>query len=149
MITLRTFVALSVAALATACAGPQAATDSSSSPPSAAEHATHHPEARESAPLAAMEPRMKAMREMHERMMNAKTPEERNAMMADHMQAMQDGMRMMKGMGGMGAMPDPKGMPGDMARRQQMLEQRMDMMQMMMEMMMDRMPVVPAKPSGQ
>jgi hypothetical protein len=29
--------------------------------------------------------------------MNAKTPEERNALMAGHMKAMQDGMGMMKG----------------------------------------------------
>ena len=30
--------------------------------------------------------------------MNAKTPKERNARMADHMKAMKDGMGMMKGM---------------------------------------------------
>ena len=42
-----------------------------------------------------------AMREMHEKMAQAKTPEERQALMADHMNAMQGGMQMMKGMGGM------------------------------------------------
>ena len=95
---------------------------------------------------------MKAMQEMHKKMMNAKTPEERNALMAEHMKAMQDGMGMMKdmggmaGMGSMGAMPDPKDMPAEMAKRHRMMEQRMDMMQMMMEMMMDRMPPPPAKP---
>jgi hypothetical protein len=93
---------------------------------------------------------MKAMREMHEKMRSAKTPQERDALMADHMTAMHDGMGMMKGMGGMGGMVgmgDAKGMPADMSRRQQMMEHRMEMMQMMMEMMMDRLPppVVPAK----
>lgn len=86
-------------------------------------------------------------------MMNAKTPEERNALMAGHMKAMQDGMGMMKGIsgkggkgpmggtGGMGAMTDPKGMPADMAKHPQMMERHMDMMQMMM----DRLPSSPAK----
>ena len=92
---------------------------------------------------------MKAMQEMHQKMISAKTPEERNALMADHMKAMQGGMSMMKGMGamdgkgsmeGMGAMADAKGMPADMAKHHKMMEQRMSMMQMMMEMMMDRMP---------
>ena len=36
-----------------------------------------------------VEPRMKAMQEMHQKMMHAKTSEERNALMADHMKAMQ------------------------------------------------------------
>ena len=72
--------------------------------------------------MAAMEPRMKAMQEMHQKMMNAKTPAERQALMADHMKAMQGGMAMMQGMspmGGMGAMgaaSAPMAMPGDMAK---------------------------------
>ena len=135
MASLRTLVSLSAAALVTACAGPGAVTATSSSAPAASA----------SAPMAAMEPRMKAMQDMHQKMMNAKTPEERNALMAAHMKAMQDGMGMMKGMGGMGAMADPKGMPADMAKRHGMMEQRMEMMQMMMEMMMDRLPPSPAK----
>jgi len=158
MTSLRTLAALSVAALATACASPGGVT-ASPSPPPAAERAGH-PGGGASAPMAAMEPRMKAMHEMHEKMMNAKTPEERQALMADHMKAMQDGMGMMKDMsamggmggkapmGGMGAMADGKGMPADMAKHHQMMAQRMDMMQMMMEMMMDRMlpqPPAPAK----
>ena len=85
---------------------------------------------------------MKAMQEMHQKMMNAKTPEERNALMADHMKAMQGGMGMMKGMS---AMADSKGMPDDMAKNHKMMEQHMAMMQMMMEMMMDRLPPPPAK----
>jgi hypothetical protein len=154
MTTLRTLIALSVAALATACASPGAVTAASPSPTPVDEHAGHHPEASASAPMAAMEPRMKAMQEMHQRMMNAKTPEERNALMAEHMKAMQGGMGMMKGMGamdgketmeGMGAMADAKGMPADMAKRHKLMEERMTMMQMMMEMMMDRMPPPPAR----
>jgi hypothetical protein len=77
---------------------------------------------------------MKAMQAMHDRMLAAKTPEERNALMAEQMKLMQSGMGMM-GRTGPGAMA---GKPGDMAARQGMMEQRMDMMQSMMQMMMDR-----------
>ena len=95
--------------------------------------------------MAQMANQMKAMQEMHNKMMTAKTPEERNALMVDHMKSMQDGMGMMKGMGGMGAMSGPKAPPADMAQRQTQMEQRMDMMQTMMEMMADRLPQSPAK----
>jgi hypothetical protein len=87
-----------------------------------------------------MEAQMKTMRDMHDKMLAAKTPEERNVLMAEQMKIMQNGMNMMGGMGP-GAM---MGKPGDMAARQGMLEQRMDMMQSMMQMMMDRMQSVPA-----
>ena len=99
--------------------------------------------------MAQMANQMKAMQEMHQKMMAAKTPEERNALMADHMKSMQDGMGMMKGMGGsggMGAMSGPKASSADMAQRQAQMEQRMDMMQTMMEMMADRLPQSSAKP---
>jgi hypothetical protein len=76
-------------------------------------------------------------------MMNAKTPEERNALMADHMKTMQGGMSMMGGMGGEGKDRMKGGMPSDMGTRQQMMEKRMDMMEAMMQMMMDRMPASP------
>jgi hypothetical protein len=92
--------------------------------------------------MSKMDAHMKAMREMHDKMARARTPEERNALMTDHMKLMQDGMAMMggmKGMGGMGAMS------GDMAGHQQMMEKRMEMMQSMMQMMMDRMPATPAR----
>ena len=84
---------------------------------------------------------MKAMQAMHDKMMAAKTPEERNALMPEQMKLMNDGMGMMgrMGPGAMGAKP------GDMAARQGMMEQRMNMMQSMMQMMMDRMPAAPAK----
>ena len=77
---------------------------------------------------------MKAMQAMHDKMLAAKTPEERNALMAEQMKLMQSGMGMMGRMGP-GAMA---GKPGDMAARQGMMEQRMDMMQSMMQMTMDR-----------
>ena len=134
-------------ALAVAIAGAQtwAAT--------AAEHDAHHPAGAASAPaakrmpakskpaMAGMDTQMKSMQEMHNKMMAAKTPEERNALMAEHMKTMQDGMAMMHGMspGGM------SGMPKDMAARQQMMEKHMEMMQSMMQMMMDRLPPVPGK----
>jgi len=144
MTAFRTLAALSFATLATACASPGAMNAAPASgmanmaPP---------------ASMAAMEPRMKAMQEMHQKMMGAKTPAERQALMADHMKAMQGGMAMMNEMqrmqgmgatGGMAGMGDGKGMPADMAKRQQMMTDHMAMMQMMMDMMADRMPSAPA-----
>ena len=96
--------------------------------------------------MARMANHMKAMQEMHDKMMAAKTPEERNALMAEHMKTMQEGMAAMKSMGGMSGMAHAKAMPATMAQRQTMMEQRMDMMQSMMEMMADRLPQTPAKP---
>jgi len=93
--------------------------------------------------MAAMDAQMKVMRDMHTKMMNAKTPEERQSMMADHMKAMQGGMGMMKGMSGMGAMGNPKAMTADMAQHHEMMAQHMEMMRMMMDMMMQRMPPTP------
>lgn len=117
-------------------------------------HAAHHPGASATAPaqampMARMDEHMKAMRTMHDRMARAKTPEERNALMAEHHKLMQDGMGMMGGMGpgGMGGMMgNMQGPGGDPAARQQMMEKRMEMMQSMMQMMMDRLPPVPARP---
>jgi hypothetical protein len=130
-----------IIALATASIGSWAQTD--------AQHAQHHPSTataeqsstKKSASetksasvekMAAMDSKMKAMHEMHEKMMSAKTPEERNALMAQHMKTMQAGMAAM-------SMKDQKPMPGNMKMRQQMMEKRMDMMETMMQMMMDGM----------
>ena len=113
----------------------------------------HHPAGSASAPkakatpgksnptMARTEAQIKAMQEMHDKMMAAKTPEERNALIAEHMKTMQDGMAMMNGTspGGMA------GMQGDAATRNQMMEKRMEMMESMMQMMMDRLPAAPAK----
>lgn len=115
------------------------------------DHASHHPNqitsapAKASAPVAAsmpmnMDKQMQAMRAMHEKMMSAKTPDERRALMAEQMKIMQDGMGMMSqsGMGmGMGGMADMQQNSGTLAKR-------MDMMQMMMQMMMDRLATEPA-----
>lgn len=123
-------------------------------------HAAHHPGASAPAagqamPMARMDDHMTAMRAMHERVARARTPEERNALMAEHHKLMQDGMGMMGGMGpgakggmgGMGGMMgNPGAMAGDPAARQQWMEKRMEMMQSMMQMMMDRLPPAPAKP---
>ena len=146
MTAIRALIALSVAALANACASPGAINAAPASPGMSNMAAP--------APMAAMEPRMKAMQDMHQEMMGAKTPAERQALMADHMKTMQGGMAMMKEMhggmqgmgasGGMAGMGDGKGMPADMAKRHQMMTDHMATMQMMMDMMADRMPPAPA-----
>jgi hypothetical protein len=155
MNAIRILIVSSFAALASACANP----GTTSAAPAAPGMASMDMGSADS--MAAMDPRMKTMHEMHQKMMNAKTPAERQALMADHMTAMQDGMAMMKdmhgkhggssmaGMGPMGSasgaspmagMGDGKGMPDDMAKRHRMMADHMAMMQMMMDMMADRMP---------
>ena len=122
----------------------------------AGQHKGHHPAGTASAPtsnamsgkagpeMARMDTQMKAMREMHDKMMAAKTPEERNALMAEHMKAMQEGMTMMNGMRA-GDMSGMRSMKGEMGEHHQMMEKRMEMMQTTMQMMMDRLPAAPAK----
>ena len=94
--------------MAAAAFGAYAQTDS--------QHVQHHPadsvkkaavvkpKASVKESMAAMDSQMNVMREMHEKMMAAKTQEERNALMADHAKAMQDGMNMMGSMASMGGM---------------------------------------------
>jgi hypothetical protein len=121
------------------------------------QHTNHHPAGIAPAPAskqvpaqvpakkgpseAQMDAQTQAMRDMHERMMAAKTPEERSAMMTEHMKTMQDGMIMMNGM----PAGDMKSMKGDMAMHHRMMEKRMEMMGASMQMMMDRLPTPPAK----
>jgi hypothetical protein len=87
---------------------------------------------------------MKMMQEMHQKMMGAKTPEERTAMMQEHMKAMQGGMGMMGQVKPGMAMPEPGKPPmaAGMGMHRGMTACRMDMMDMkmtmMMQMMMDR-----------
>lgn len=105
------------------------------------EHALHHPPDRVAAPTAAgNEQQMKTMQDMHRRMAEAKTPDERAALMKDHMKAMEEGMAMMGRMRG-GMMGSGQGM-GDgktpMPMDPAMMQRRMEMMEMMMQMMMDR-----------
>jgi hypothetical protein len=100
-------------------------------------HAASMPGGNPADRMATMDKHMQSMREMHDKMARARTPEERQALMTDHTKLMQDGMNMMGGMG-----PGAMGM-GSMANRQQMTEKRMEMMQSMMQMMMDRMQAQP------
>lgn len=125
--------------LAAAIALPMAASGQSSE-----DHTAHHPDAA-SAPAAppqappaaapaapaggAMDAQMKSMRKMHDKMMGAATPAERQALMAEHMKVMQDGMAMMGQM---------KNGAAGMPMTPEMMGKRMDMMEMMMQMMMDR-----------
>ncbi len=118
------------------------------------QHKAHHPAGAASAAMPApatgkpagmpdmamMDKHMKTMQAMHDKMASAKTQAEREALMAEHMKLMQEGMSMMGGMA-------PGKAPANTAARQQMMEKRMDMMQSMMQMMMDRMPMSPAAPA--
>ena len=95
--------------------------------------------------MGVMDEHMKQMQALHDKMMNAKTPEERQAVMEEQRKAMQAGMgtmHQMRGggmMGGMGGgMMGQKGKPADMPTQMQMMQKRMDMMQMMMQTMMDQ-----------
>lgn len=99
----------------------------SQSAPVSHDHTGH----RAASSTSAHEQQMNKMRDMHQKMTAAKTPEARQALMAEHMKVMRDGMSMMGQMkGGHGK----SGMPMD----SQMMGQRMDMMETMMQMMMDR-----------
>lgn len=95
--------------------------------------------------LAKMDAQMQLMRQMHEKMMAAKTPEERKALMGEQMKTMRDGMAMMNGMPMMNGMMD-KGAKGK-AMSPKSMQKQMDMMTMMMQMMMDRMEVAAPPPS--
>ena len=71
---------------------------------------------------------MQNMQAMHQKWMAAKTPAEHQALMADHMKAMQVGMSAMQDMENCcNAADSSKSMP-----------MRMDMMTMMMQMMLDQ-----------
>jgi len=103
------------------------------------DHKVHRPEPAASPAkddMARMDIQMKSMQEMNEKMMSAKTPKERNALMADHMTAMQVGVSMMSD-AGQDSMKG--GMPADTGTRQQMVGKQMDMMETSMQMMDKRM----------
>ncbi|QTO46005.1 hypothetical protein [Burkholderia latens] len=128
----RLLLALACTTLATtgaiAIAGTPGAADS-------AAHISHHADkataSSKSKSPREMDDQMQRMREMHEKMMSAKTPQERAALMNEQMKVMQNGMSMMDMMG-----KDTSRMP--MSSRHDEMERRMDMMQMMMQAMMDR-----------
>lgn len=140
-----------------------------------AEHEQHHPQGAATTPaataaaqpatppnamgpgqmanMARMDEQLKAMRAMHDKMAAARTPEERQALMTEHLKLMQEGMGMMRqmgagmpgmggqaGMGPMGGMAAGNEMPADLATRHQLMEKRLEMMESMLQMMMDRLP---------
>jgi hypothetical protein len=95
------------------------------------DHLLHHPSAALSPGTTKQDQQMAQMREMHRKMMAAKTPQERQALMADHMKAMQGGMSMMCQMG---ATPTPQaGAPSEDTTKRCMA-----MKDMTMQMMQDR-----------
>ena len=99
-----------------------------------------------SSQMAQMDERMKKMQALHEKMMSATTPEERQKVMDEQRQEMQGGMAMMNPMmqggatmGGMASgMMGQKGTPANASAQMQLMQKRMDMMQMMMQTMMDQ-----------
>jgi uncharacterized membrane protein YgcG len=130
-------------------------------PASDQDHSAHHPAGASAPPSSApsamqMQATMASMQEMRDRMRAAKTPEERQALMADHMKAMQDGMAMMgrmkEGQGGMGGMHGKHGIGGGggMEGGHGAMGRRMEMMEVMMQMMVDREAArsAPAKPGS-
>lgn len=84
------------------------------------------------AQLAQVDERMRSMQEAHAKMMAAKTPEERRALMAEHQKAMREGMAAMHATVG----PSPCMGP-------EMMQRHRGMMQMMMQMMAET-PEAPA-----
>ena len=98
-----------------------------------------------SSQMGQMDAHMKKMQALHDKMMSATTPEERQKVMDEQRTEMQAGMSMMNQMqgggmmGGMGTgMMGQKGKPADANAQMQMMQKRMDMMQMMMQTMMDQ-----------
>jgi hypothetical protein len=145
------------------------------------DHSVHHAEGAASAPAAsapsapaqAAAPdnfgrQMQMMEDMHKRMQVAKSPAEKQALLAEHTKLMQSGMEMMSQMrqgsgmgmmGGMGGSPGagmqgkPPGRPnssamGGMNGMMDMhgaMERRMAMMEQMMQMMVDREAAMPRR----
>jgi hypothetical protein len=87
-----------------------------------------------------MQEKMKAMQAQMDTIRTVTDPAVRQRLIQEHMQAMQENMKAMRGMGGgmmMGGKKD--GMKdGGMMKHHAMMENRMEMMQMMMEQMMQR-----------
>ncbi len=126
-------------ALATASIGSWAPTD--------IDHEKHHPKTTTSEKvsgnqMAAMNRKLKTMHQVHAKMLSAKTAEEKNVLMAKHMNAMRQGMESLNMMGAdvMGAMKGEKHFPRCARELEQMMEKRMEMMELMLQMAMDRMP---------
>lgn len=99
-----------------------------------------------SSQMGQMDEHMKNMQALHDKMMSATTPEERQKAMEEQRKEMQSGMAMMNQMmpggamtGDMGrGMMGPQGEPADVNAKMQMMQKRMDVMQIMMQTMMDQ-----------
>lgn len=117
---------------------PASAPKATATPPSSSTNASN--------PMGQMEEHMKTMQALHNRLMSATNPEERQKVMDEQRKAMQGSMAMMNQMmqggamtGGMGpGTMGQKGKPADASAQMQMMKKRMDMMQMMMQTMMDQ-----------
>ena len=102
--------------------------------------------ANSSAQMGQMDAHMKRMQELHVKLTDAKTPEERQKLMDEQRREMHQGMATMQAMphdgstmGGAGAgMKGHTGKPADQNMQMQMMERRMDMMQAMMQTMLDQ-----------
>jgi len=134
------------------------------------DHSAHHPDAdqQQAAPapddkaagmaMGKMRENMKKIQEQMQKINATTDPAERRKLMKEHMQSMQEGMKMMGRMGGGmkdgdmmakakkdqgGSMMDDSGgdkggmMGGMMMKKHKKMEDRMDMMQMMMEQMIE------------
>ncbi len=86
---------------------------------------------------AGMMDNMNKMQEQMQQIMRTQDPTERERLLKEHMQAMQQQMKMMGGGMMMGGDKPANRMPPE--KRMQMMEQRMDMMQKMMEQMLQQM----------
>jgi periplasmic protein CpxP/Spy len=133
MKTILTVAAFTV--LLAACAAPPKA-DSNQAPSGVATPSASSADA----PHTAMQEHMKKMHAQMEKIRQTADPTERQKLMAEHMQAMHDGMGMMCGMGGGcmgGGMKHGGMMQGGMMKHHEMMEKRMDMMQNMMQQMLE------------
>ena len=99
----------------------------------ATEHQSHHPA---TVVTAAATPAPNADNATSK--MDAKTPEERQALMAEHKKAKH-------GDTASGNKHDMHGMHGDMMAKHQAMEKRMDMMESMVKLMVERMPAPATK----
>ena len=99
-----------------------------------------------SAHMGQMDAHMKRMQELHVKLNNATTPEERQKLMDAQRLEMHQGMAVMQTMSHDGAttgrggadMKGHTGKPIDQRTQMQMMERRMDMMQTMMQTMLDQ-----------
>jgi hypothetical protein len=116
-----------------------AATPEFGAPPFAARAPAQYPEtASVKVPVSSidhasgLDAQMKAMSDMHERMVNAGTPDERKALMSEHVRIAKDGIAMMSKMMAVGP-------AGAYPMSPRTMQKQMDMMKMTLHMVMDRM----------